>query len=128
MPPDGARSRWADLFQENIDRVVQELSEVLRALGGASSSQGDALISGMAEDAGLLALRIGSQRAHLLLETCVFGDQAGTLQGFTSESERTNGEALVDLMLQPCLKRVGDGHEDLNKQKVLVTGKYLPQK
>jgi hypothetical protein len=116
------------MFQDNIDRVVQRLNEVLRALGGALPGQGDALIRGVIEDAGLLALRIGSQRAHLVLATCTFGDRAGDLQGFTSESERTNGEALVDLMLQPCLKRVGDGHEDLNKQKILVRGKYLPQK
>ncbi len=121
------RNRWADLFQSNVDRVARELSRVLQQLGGSPGSP----VAGIAVDVGLLALRAGSQRAHVLVETCEFGDRGDLLGdwfGHENEGAAPPGPVLVDLMVQPCLRRVGDGHEDTRSQKILVPGVFLAQK
>lgn len=79
--------------------------------------------------AGKLALMAGSQRAHVLVEGCEHGADARSLRGRFqregAEGKDNNSSVAVDIMLQPCLRRVGDGHEDTSSGHVVVIGSYL---
>jgi hypothetical protein len=136
-PPSakGLQPRWADMFADSIGRVARELMDTLLALSSGNSPSIIGLeseVAGIASDAALLALRIGSQRAHLFLVICEYDSDARHLENgkFKCETatQRPGGAVLVDLMLQPCLVRLGDGHADWESQKVLTQGQFLPQR
>jgi hypothetical protein len=124
------------MFYRNVDAVSKELVALLKDLSGSylvdknGRPIGEGEIAGIAGDVGMLALMAGSQRAHILVDTCAHGDGSRALSDrFECEGSVEVGfPVVVDLMLQPCLRRVGDGHEDTATQNVVVKGSFLPQR
>ena len=117
------------MYRQNVNAVAQEMIDVLMRV---SSSELDSRtireVGGLVTDAGLLALKLGSQRAYVLLEACEHERRVMLGKRFTSESAAGQSAALVDLMTQPCLLRVGDGHEDLVTENIIVIGDFVTLK
>jgi hypothetical protein len=131
----------ASIFKRCVSIVADEIRETLRTLSlGSVEYPGAILMDKLGDEiseheilllatlAGKLALMAGSQRAHVLVEGCDYGaDARGLRDRFQREGAegRQDGGATVDIMLQPCLRRVGDGYEDTSSGHVVVVGSYL---
>lgn len=116
-------------FNNNVIAVTNELvSILLLASQNHLSSQATTEVAGIVEGFGLLALDMGSQRAHVYVESCQYGEviKAGDL--FVDETEHRSGGLTVDLMTQPSVRRVGDGREDLKLQRAIVKGDFIALK
>ncbi|KAK0617592.1 hypothetical protein B0T14DRAFT_569082 [Immersiella caudata] len=130
------------IFKRCVSAVADEIRETLCILSlGSAEYSSTMLMDKMGNEipeyeilsltnlAGKLALMAGSQRAHVLVEGCAHGADARRLRGRFqregAEGRETDGAATVDIMLQPCLRRVGDGHEDTSSGHVVVVGSYL---
>ncbi|KAK0646944.1 hypothetical protein B0T16DRAFT_171131 [Cercophora newfieldiana] len=120
-----ALMRSVNAFKANSDRVEANLAQKLQACGGRSLNTADkALISTIVQDSGRLALRMGAQRASVLLQRPshrdlvilgeYFSHDAGTIQDGTA--------AQVDLVLDACMVRIGDGRDDLTTIKIISKG------
>ena len=79
----------------------------------------------MVRSFGLLALEMGSQRANVQLESCRHGESIDTSELFAGDNASFESKVRVDLMTQPCLRRIGDGVEDLDTPKVIVKGSIV---
>ena len=79
----------------------------------------------------LLALEMATQRSHVTLQFCGYGEmiQAGDLFRDENDSD-SNGEGMVrvDLMTEPGLLRLGNGREDLTSRRVLGKGGFIALK
>jgi len=119
---------WSGPLEENVRAVAEKLLETIERLSATSRSKFKAQqVTEVAMSAGMLALSMGSQRAHVLLETCNLGDPTKELgDKFRADSALGQG-GRVDLMIQPCLLRRGDGNEDMAFEKVLIPGEILTQ-
>jgi hypothetical protein len=123
--------RLSARFQENLDFVVADMHNMLQHCCNGSLPV-EALaqqISSVVRGFGILALEMGSQRAHIQLETCSYGDRITPGELFKDESESTGGsDVQVDLVTQPCMVRIGDGREDLMSQVVISKGNVITLK
>ncbi|KAM5385283.1 hypothetical protein ACJZ2D_001244 [Fusarium nematophilum] len=114
------------LYNANVQRVVDDLAASLeRVTGSALGAEAKEEISGFVSGLGTLALEMASQRSHVLLETCERGRPVGA-DMFKSESEQGYGDTEVDIMTQPCIKRVGDGQDDLRAERIIAQGDFVP--
>jgi len=72
---------------------------------------------------------MGSQQSFVVLETCEHGEWITAGAAFKDDNNYSADNDLhVDIMVQPALKRVGDGGQDLVKEKVLVLGDIVSLK
>lgn len=124
----GKEGRYSSLFKSNIQAVAAELVDTLQGVCSHSLDPYIYQVDVITRDLGVLALQMGSQRAHILLETCTHGQRLRGNDKFTDETHSLDSDASVDLMTQPCLIRLGDGCEDLTSMKVLVKGNFMPLK
>ncbi|KAM7208580.1 hypothetical protein V8F20_001003 [Naviculisporaceae sp. PSN 640] len=132
-------SSYAPLFRKNVEAVGRELYDTLHHIvnGQLNTSACYQHACAVAHKLGILALEMGTQRARVWLETCRYGEHVSD-EGWKSEAEdmetltttASNGMGAVgmavDLMVHPCLSRVGDGRAELEKKKVVVRGEYVP--
>jgi hypothetical protein len=105
--------------------VTKELTDVLIYIcDNKMDARANSQISSLVHDLAIMSLEMASQRAHVLIEQCSYGDriQPGTRFKDDSSAEGSLPQICVDLMTQPCMVRVGDGSADLGSEKVLVKG------
>jgi hypothetical protein len=125
MPSENDRT-FASLFHRNISYVTQQLTNTLHQISnGLLDPRAPSQVSTLVRDLGTLALEMGSQRAHVYLEVCHYGERIRPGDKFKDESDYDGLDAQVDLMTKPCMVRVGDGREDLVSQKVIEKGDFV---
>lgn len=120
-----ASLRSINAFKANLERVETNLVQKLQGCKGQALSDGDsALVSSIVRDSGRLALRIGAQRASVLLQRPSHRDVVILGEYFTHDAGTVvDGTiAQVDLVLEPCMVRIGDGRDDLTSIKVISKG------
>lgn len=127
---DKSRSRentcYLRFYHDNVVAVTNELASILFLASQRDlSSQATTEIAGIVEGFALLALDMGSQRAHVYVETCEYGRVIKAGDPFVDETESRSGGLTVDLMTQPSVRRVGDGREDLKLQRAIVKGDFI---
>ncbi|KAF5027435.1 hypothetical protein F66182_455 [Fusarium sp. NRRL 66182] len=115
------------LFRTNLQHVADDLVSSLDQLSGSClDSRASDEIAAFVEAMGTLVLEMASQRAHVYLDTCIDGGRAGT-ERLKDETDFGSRGVAVDLMIQPCLRRVGDGWNDLRTERVIVKGDFVSQ-
>ncbi|KAK0706432.1 hypothetical protein B0T26DRAFT_755936 [Lasiosphaeria miniovina] len=129
----GGEMAYAVVFQKNVDAVARRLYDTLdHIVNGQISAACLQQASAVAHKLGILALEMGTQRARIWLETCRYGEHSTPDEWKTEDGEETAsvggsvGGVMVDLMVHPCLSRVGDGRDDLVKKKVMAKGEFVP--
>lgn len=133
----GDISSYAPLFRKNVDAVGRELYDTLSHIVNDQLNQSACYQHActVANKVGVLALDMGTQRARVWLETCRYGEHISLGDGqWKAVAEETTttmaslgaGTTVVDLMVHPCLSRVGDGRADLDKKKFVVKGEFVP--
>ncbi|KAI0532802.1 hypothetical protein GGR58DRAFT_488894 [Xylaria digitata] len=65
---------------------------------------------------------MGAQQSVIVLETCHHKDWIKSGVTFKDDNHYNGNDLQVDIMVQPSLKRIGDGGQDFNTEKVLVIG------
>jgi hypothetical protein len=123
----GGEMAYAVVFQKNVDVVARRLYDTLHhivngQINPACFQQALAVVHKL----GILALEMGTQRARVWLETCRCGEHSTPDEWKTEETASIGAGVMVDLMVHPCLSRVGDGREDLSKKKVMAKGEFVP--
>jgi hypothetical protein len=117
------------MFHENVRYVANHLTHTLHDIcQGRLKIEAPAQISNIVHGLGILALEMGSQRAHVYLEICSYQDRIKSGEHFKDSNGLEGSNVQVDLMLQPCMIRVGDGREDLDTQKVVALGDVVSLK
>ncbi|KAK3687823.1 hypothetical protein B0T22DRAFT_479106 [Podospora appendiculata] len=130
-PADASREKRSTIyFRANVDQVTQDLVHALQRCSNMQlDARGPAQIATVVHDVGILALEMGSQRAHVMMEACSYGARITPGDKFKDESESSGGsDVQVDLMTQPCMVRMGDGREDLALFKVISKGNVIALK
>ncbi|KAF4467743.1 hypothetical protein FALBO_5374 [Fusarium albosuccineum] len=123
-----SNNRYLRLFRANLQLVTDDLVASLhRVSGNQLSPQASGEITGFVQGLGTLALEMAAQRAHIFLEACEHGERVSA-EKFKDESDMGSGSMLVDLMIQPCIRRVGDGRDDLKAERVIVRGDFVSVK
>ncbi|KAK1756308.1 hypothetical protein QBC47DRAFT_184512 [Echria macrotheca] len=115
-------------FKANMDRTVTELLTQLESSSGASLGPSSwTLATAIVHNAGRLALRMGSQRAHVMLQRPPHRDSVTLGEYFGNETGSfiIGTTAQVDLVLEPCMVRIGDGGDDLTSIKVIAPGSIV---
>lgn len=112
-------------FKVNSDMIEQLLVRKLQQSNGRSLSASlMASVSTIVQDASRLALRMGAQRAHVMLQKPAHGDLI-TLDDYYRHNSGTLGPGTrvqVELVLEPCMVRIGDGRDDLTSIKIIHKG------
>lgn len=80
------------------------------------------IISKLCNEVGILSLQIGAQQSVIILETCQHKDWIRSRAGFKDDNHYNENGLQVDIMIQPSLKRIGDGGQDLTTERVLAIG------
>ncbi|RSL96228.1 hypothetical protein CEP52_011593 [Fusarium oligoseptatum] len=112
-------------FQANVNIVTNDLvASLQRASGSRLDPQASGEIAEFVEGLGILALEMASQRAQIYLDSCEHGESAN-IDRFKDEAGMGGGSSTVDLMIQPCIRRVGDGRNDLRAERVIVKGDFV---
>ncbi len=125
-----AGKAYASMFRANVDKVTKELINTLQRLcSGRLDLRAHSQIETISNGLGILGLEMASQRPHVLLERCRYGDriprgERGS-ERFKDDGDGSGSSLDVDLMIQPCLRRVGDGRGDLFSEKVIVKGEIV---
>ncbi|EEU44065.1 uncharacterized protein NECHADRAFT_74084 [Fusarium vanettenii 77-13-4] len=115
-------------FQANVQLVTNDLlASLQRASGSRLDPQASGEIAEFVEGLGTLALEMASQRAQIYLDSCEHGESAN-VDRFKDEAGMGSGSATVDLMIQPCIRRVGDGRNDFRAERVIVKGDFVSVK
>ncbi|KAI8692573.1 hypothetical protein NCS56_00014300 [Fusarium sp. Ph1] len=115
-------------FQANVQLVTNNLlASLQRASGSRLDPQASGEIAEFVEGLGTLALEMASQRAQIYLDSCEHGESAN-VDRFKDEAGMGSGSAMVDLMIQPCIRRVGDGRNDFRAERVIVKGDFVSVK
>ncbi|KAK3324532.1 hypothetical protein B0T19DRAFT_232001 [Cercophora scortea] len=130
-PADSSRDKQSVIyFRANVDQVTQDLVHALQRCSNMQlDARAPAQIATVVHDVGILALEMGSQRAHIMMESCSYGARITPGDKFKDESESSGGsDVQVDLMTQPCMVRIGDGREDLTSFKVISMGNVIALK
>lgn len=68
---------------------------------------------------------MGAQRAQVLLESVDHGAWIKPDEKFMDESDGTGTRVQVDIMTLPCMRRVGDGRDNIGVQQVVVKGSMV---
>ncbi|KAH8665637.1 hypothetical protein BGZ61DRAFT_559608 [Ilyonectria robusta] len=124
-----ADNKYVRLFRANVESVTEDLVSSLQQVAQIRLDPGIwEEVAGFVEGLGTLALEMGSQRAHVYLETCEYGEDIIVGDRFRDDAELGYERLTVDLMTQPCLRRVGDGREDLTTQRTIVKGDFVALK
>ncbi|KAH6970603.1 hypothetical protein BKA56DRAFT_596645 [Ilyonectria sp. MPI-CAGE-AT-0026] len=124
-----ADNKYVRLFRTNVEAVTEALVSSLQQVAQIRLDPGIwEEVAGFVEGLGTLALEMGSQRAHVYLETCEYGEDIVVGDRFRDDAELGYERLTVDLMTQPCLRRVGDGREDLTTQRTIVKGDFVALK
>ncbi|KAK5633622.1 hypothetical protein RRF57_009336 [Xylaria bambusicola] len=120
---------FSKFFRNNVRIVRNDLVETLekvcqKDLDARCSRQ----VLKLCNDVGLLSLQLGAQQSVIVLETCCHEEwtQSGAL--FKDDNDFNENSLKVDIMVQPALKRIGDGGQDFTTQKVLVAGRIVALK
>lgn len=112
--------------------VADQLTETLQKISrGKLDPRAPARIQAVALELGILALKMGSQRAHIMLDVAQSGEmvQCGTGSRFKDGggegSMGMTGEVTVDLTTQPCLRKIGNGRDDAKTENIIVRGEVV---
>ncbi|KAI1373090.1 hypothetical protein F4677DRAFT_229538 [Hypoxylon crocopeplum] len=117
--------KYPAMFRANVTGVTEKLVCTLQNIcGDRLDPRAPQQITKITNGLGLLALEMASQRAQVLLETCQHGDWVKS-DMFADENDTWGSDNKVDLMLQPCLRRIGDGRGDLKVERVIVKGNIV---
>jgi hypothetical protein len=120
---------YCSMFHANLRTVAGALTSTLRQLSNNRlDPRAPAQIEKVVYDLGILSLEMGSQRSHVYLDKCQYGQKVKPGDRFKDETESRTTEVTVDLMTQPCLIRAGDGRDDLFSEIVIVKGDFVSQK
>ncbi|KAI3320303.1 hypothetical protein HD806DRAFT_507130 [Xylariaceae sp. AK1471] len=115
-------------FRANVRTVAENLTTTLQKIcQTVLDPQCLRLILELCNEFGVLSLQMGSQQSLVVLETCEHEEyvQSGV---FKDDNNYSENDLQVDIMVQPSLKRIGDGGQDLTKEKVLVVGDIVSLK
>jgi hypothetical protein len=118
---------YATMFHDNVKQVSQDLVDNLRYISsGPLNPRIFDSVQGIMRSVGILALQMGSQRAHITLVTCgpPYEDRFPNPGQFNDENGSATSGMEADLMIQPCLKRDGD-RDSSTSSKVIVHGEYV---
>lgn len=119
----------ARLFHNNVRAVTEELVSALNEVTNSRlNAQAPAEIARIVQGMGMEALRMGSQRAHIFMESCDHGDLMDNMDRFRDDNASSSRQLTVDIMTQPCIRRVGDGRDDLRLQRVIIKGDFVSRK
>ncbi|KAK0627760.1 hypothetical protein B0T14DRAFT_143757 [Immersiella caudata] len=122
-----SKTVYAAIFHKNVDVVSRELYDTLyHIVNGQLNPACLQQVFDVTHKVGILALEMGTQRARVWLETCHYREYTTHEEWKTEEMGATGTGVMVDLMVHPCLSRVGDGRGDLDKKKVVVKGEFVP--
>ncbi|KAK7424029.1 hypothetical protein QQX98_000639 [Neonectria punicea] len=122
-------NKYTRLFRANMEAVTQDtVSSLQRVANARLDPRIWDEVAGFVEGLGTLALEMGSQRAHVYLETCSHGESVTVGDRFRDDADLGYEVLQVDLMTQPCLTRVGDGREDLQTARTIVKGDFVALK
>ncbi|KAH7158106.1 hypothetical protein B0J13DRAFT_603758 [Dactylonectria estremocensis] len=122
-------NKYTRLFYTNVDVVTDHLVSALEQVVNTSlDSTIREQVIGFVEGLGILALEMGSQRAHICLETCEYGEKIVAGDRFRNDAELGYEQLAVDLMTQPCLRRIGDGRENLTTERTIAHGDFVAMK
>ncbi|KPM44201.1 hypothetical protein AK830_g2313 [Neonectria ditissima] len=126
---DQTDSKYTRLFHANIQAVTQDIVSSLQQVANTHLDPRiwDEVAS-FVQGLGTLALEMGSQRAHVYMETCEHGESVAVGDRFRDDADLGYDTLQVDLMTQPCLTRVGDGREDLQTARTIVKGDFVALK
>ncbi|KAI3339485.1 hypothetical protein F4824DRAFT_455508 [Ustulina deusta] len=120
---------FSAFFRENVKIVMDDLEETLQKVcQGALDSRVSEIILRLCNEAGILSLQMGAQQRVIVLETCYHQDWVQSGAVFQDDNRYNEDELQVDIMVQPSLKRIGDGRQDLATEKVLVIGHIVSLK
>ncbi|KAH8879090.1 hypothetical protein GQ53DRAFT_856468 [Thozetella sp. PMI_491] len=117
------RSQFANLFYENIAQVTKGLVETLtrvsrKKLDESCMDQCKRICDKLA----IFTLEMASQRAHVTLDMCGY-ESCVSPQRYKVEGTLLPADVVVvDLMIEPCLVRAGNGIIDLKSENVIVKG------
>ncbi|KAH7176555.1 hypothetical protein EDB81DRAFT_772978 [Dactylonectria macrodidyma] len=125
-PAGQAESKYTRLFYTNVDIVTDHLVSALQQVVNADlDSTIREQVTSFVEGLGMLALEMGSQRAHICLETCEYGENIVVGDRFRDDAEQGYDQLTVDLMTQPCLRRIGDGRDNLTTERTISHGDFV---
>ena len=127
-PSSEPLSRSLRAFEENTGVTKQMLAEKLqRCIGQPLASPISALVATIVLEASRLALRMGTQKAHVMLQMPAHRDYITLGEHFEHEGDTFGPGSLVqvDLTMRPCMVRIGDGRDDLTSIKVICKGSVL---
>ncbi|KAK3986463.1 hypothetical protein QBC44DRAFT_333277, partial [Cladorrhinum sp. PSN332] len=116
----------AHMFDTNVRQVSSQLYDTLSHIVNAQLDQSCAnLALDISRKVAMLALEMGTQRSQVVLQLCRHEERPSSAEWATEEAGGARSQA-VDLMVHPCLSRIGDGREDIEHKKVIVKGGYVP--
>lgn len=119
-------STYPGMFKAHVDHVVRDLTDKLLRLSNRQlDSRVPAQIYKVVYDVGILSLQMGSQRAHVMLEPCESGEPVRAGDRFADEGGLAGVDAVVGLMTQPCMVRIGDGSTDTTSEHIIVKGRFV---
>ncbi|KAI1272428.1 hypothetical protein F5Y07DRAFT_379757 [Xylaria sp. FL0933] len=126
---DNSVTGFPDFFRNHVRTVRNHLIETLQKLCQKDlDSRCSRLVLKLCNDVGLLSLQLGAQQSVVLLETCCHEDWVLSGALFKDDNYYNKIRLQVDIMVQPSLKRIGDGGQDFTTEKVLVTGSIVALK
>lgn len=119
-------------FHRHVERVTAELvSKLTQCSADALDPRAPSAVRDVVHDTALLALEMATQRSHVTLQFCAYGETVRAGDLFRDENA-TGGDGTgmvrVDLMTEPALLRLGNGREDLTSRKVLNKGGLIALK
>ncbi|KAK4169555.1 hypothetical protein QBC43DRAFT_307973 [Cladorrhinum sp. PSN259] len=117
----------ARMLEDNIQHVGRQLYDTLGHIVNAQFDQGCATKAmEIARLVAELALDMGTQRSQVVLQMCRHEEKPNPTEWATEQASGASRQQAVDLMVHPCLARIGDGREDSHNKKVIVKGGYVP--
>ncbi|KAI1737445.1 hypothetical protein F4680DRAFT_428685 [Xylaria scruposa] len=126
---DGRVSGFPAFFRGNVKTVTNNLMETLQKVcQGTLDSRCFGIILELCNEVGILSLQMGAQQSVIIVETCQHEEWIRSGVVFKDDNYFDENELQVDIMLQPSLKRIGDGGQDLTTERVLVMGSIIALK
>ncbi|KAK8001100.1 hypothetical protein PG991_013322 [Apiospora marii] len=116
------------LFHANVSSVSRTLKSALEDLTASSlDPRIPSLFHSISRDLGVLALKMGAQRAHVFLEGIRHGAWIESDEKFADEGNSGYAGPMtqVDVMTSPCVRRIGDGREDSRAQSIIAKGSIV---
>ncbi|RWA09624.1 hypothetical protein EKO27_g5484 [Xylaria grammica] len=114
---------FSAFFRGNVRMVTNDFVKTLqRVCQGSLEPRCSKIIVKLCHEVGILSLQMGAQQSVIILETCHYKDWVRSGEAFKDDNHYGGVELQVDIMVKPCLKRIGDGAQDFTTEKVLVIG------